>query len=84
MYKFITVARNIDSSSSPVPMYIYQDEDTNRYYISRMFPSKAVFQGSKLTNDTKFYAIDYPQEISTKEMLMGKTNYWNMTWIFKL
>jgi len=84
MYKFITVARNIDSESTPMPMYIYQDEQTKKYLISRMYPTKAVFQGSKLINESKFYAIEYPQEISEADIKNGKTIYWKTVWSFKL
>jgi hypothetical protein len=84
MYKFITVARNTMSDTSPMPMYIYQDEQTNKYYISRMYPTKSVFQGTKLINETKFYAIDYPQEISSDDISKGKTTYWNTIWSFKI
>ena len=84
MYKFITVARNIDTETNPIPMYIYQNEDNNKYYISRMYPTKAVFQGSKISNDTKFYEIEYPQEISADDIKNGKTTYWNIIWTFKL
>jgi len=84
MYKFITVARNMTDDTSPMPMYIYQEEETNKYFISRMFPTKAVFQGTKLINDSKFYAIDYPQEISMDDIKNGKTKYWNVIWSFKI
>ncbi len=84
MYKFITVARNMDSDTTPMPMYIYQDEQTKKYYISRMFPIKAVFQGSKLINESKFYAIDYPQEISEGDIKNGKTTYWKSVWSFNI
>jgi hypothetical protein len=84
MYKFITVARNIDNDTNPIPMYIYQNEETKKYYISRMYPSKSVFQGSKIINDTKFYAIDYPNEIPDNDIKNGKTTCWNTIWIFKI
>jgi hypothetical protein len=84
MYKFITVARNTMSDTSPMPMYIYQDEQTNKYYISRMYPTKAIFQGTKLINESKFYAIDYPQEISSDDINKGKTTYWKTVWSFKI
>jgi hypothetical protein len=84
MYKFITVARNTDTETSPMPMYIYQEDKTGKYYISRMYPTKAVFQGIKLVNDTKFYAIEYPQEISTTDIKNGKTKYWDIIWTFKI
>ncbi len=84
MYKFITVARNMDSDTTPMPMYIYQDEQTNKYYISRMFPTKAVFQGTKLINESKFYAIDYPQEIPEADIKNGRTIYWKSIWSFRI
>jgi hypothetical protein len=84
MYKFITVARNTMSDTSPMPMYIYKNEDNNKYYISRMYPDKAVFQGSTLVNPAKFYAIDYPQEISDNDIKQGRTTYWSMIWTFKI
>ncbi len=84
MYKFVTVARNIDTETSPMPMYIYQNENDKKYYISRMFPSKAVFQGSKIMNDTKFYVIEYPQQISDDDIKKGNTKYWNITWTFTI
>jgi hypothetical protein len=83
MYKFITVARNIESDTSPMPMYIYQNEDTKKYYISRMFPTKSIFQGTYLINENKFYNIEYPKELSDDDIKNNKTMYWNMTWIFK-
>ena len=82
MYKFITVARNVMDDIYPIPMYIYQNEQTNKYYISRMFPTKSVFQGSKLINPAKFYSIEFPQEISDEDFKLGKTTYWNMKWLF--
>jgi hypothetical protein len=84
MYKFITVARNMTDDTSPMPMYIYQNEQNNKYYISRMFPTKAIFQGTKLINENKFYAIDYPQEISSEDISKGKTVYWKTMWSFKM
>ena len=84
MYKFITVARNTVSDVSPMPMYIYQNEETNKYYISRMYPNKSIFQGDTILNKLKFYALEYPQEISETDVKNGTTLYWNMTWIFKL
>ena len=84
MYKFITVARNTMSDTYPMPMYVYQNEETNKYYMSRMYPTKSVFQGSKLMNDSKFYEIEFPQEISAEDLKKGSTIYWNMTWTFKL
>ncbi len=84
MYKFITVARNIMSDTYPIPMYIYQNEENNKYYISRMYPNKSKFQGESITNDTKFFSIEYPQEISDDDIKKGTTTYWKMTWTFKL
>ena len=84
MYKFISVARNTMSDTYPMPMYIYQKEDTQKYYMSRMYPTKSTFQGSKIINEDKFYEIEFPQEISAEDIKNGKTIYWNMTWIFKL
>jgi hypothetical protein len=82
MYKFITVARNINSDTYPIPMYIYQNEDNNKYYISRMFPSKSTFQGQTISNPSNFYSLEYPQEISDDDIKQGKTTYWSMTWNF--
>lgn len=84
MYKFITVARNTMSDVSPMPMYIYQNEDNNKYYISRMYPYKSQFQGETISNQTKFYSLEYPQEISEDDINKGKTQYWKMTWSFKI
>jgi hypothetical protein len=84
MYKFITVARNTMSDTYPIPMYIYQNEENNKYYISRMFPTKATFQGSNLVSLSKFYTIEFPQEISDSDIKQGKTTYWSMVWIFKI
>jgi len=84
MYKFITVARNTTNDVSPIPMYIYQNEETNKYYISRMYPYKSRFAGDKLSNELKFYALEYPQEISANDITNGKTQYWKMTWTFKI
>ncbi len=84
MYKFITVARNTMSDTYPIPMYIYQNEENNKYYISRMYPDKSKFQGESITNDTKFFSIEYPQEISDDDIKKGTTTYWKMTWTFKL
>ena len=84
MYKFITVARNSMSDTYPIPLYIYQNEENNKYYISRMFPTKATFQGSNIVSLSKFYDIEFPQEISENDIKQGKTNYWNMEWIIKI
>jgi hypothetical protein len=84
MYKFITVARNIMSETYPIPLYIYQNEENNKYYISRMFPTKATFQGSNLVSQSKFYDIEFPQEISENDIKLGKTTYWSMEWTFKI
>jgi hypothetical protein len=81
MYKFITVARSDTMSTS---MYIYQNEENNKYYISRMFPPKSTFQGIKLLNNTKFYSIEFPQEISDSDISNKKTTYMNILWNFKL
>jgi hypothetical protein len=84
MYKFITVARNINSDVYPMPLYIYQNEETKKYYISRMYPNKSIFQGESISNKMTFYALEYPQEISDNDIKNGKTQYWNMTWNFKI
>jgi hypothetical protein len=84
MYKFITVARNIMSDTYPIPMYIYQNEENNKYYISRMFPTKAVSHGTNIISLSKFYDIDFPQEISDNDIKQGKTTYWSMVWTFKI
>ncbi len=84
MYKFITVARNINSDTYPMPMYIYKNEENNKYYMSRMYPTKAVFQGQTISTPSDFYSIEYPQEISDSDIKQGKTTYWNMIWEFKL
>jgi hypothetical protein len=83
MYKFITVARNIMSDTYPMPMYIYKNEENNKYYISRMYPSKSIFQGQTISNQSKFYSLEYPQEISDNDLKQGKTTYWSMTWTFE-
>ena len=82
MYKFITVARNTLNELALIPMYIYQNEDNNKYYISRMYPTKSIFQGKNILNDLKFFAIEYPQEVSDNDIKNGKTQYYNMTWSF--
>jgi hypothetical protein len=82
MYKFITVARNTMSDVSPMPMYIYQNEENNKYYISRMYPYKSVFQGESISNELKFYALEYPQEIADSDVKNGSTKYWKMSWNF--
>ena len=84
MYKFITVARNTMSDVSPMPMYIYQNEENNKYYISRMYPYKSRFQGESISNELKFYALEYPQEISDNDVKNGSTQYWKMIWTFKI
>jgi hypothetical protein len=84
MYKFITVARNTMNETSLIPMYIYQNEETKKYYISRMYPQKSIFQGESISNEMKFYALEYPQEISDNDIANGKTQYWKMTWNFKI
>ena len=84
MYKFITVARNTVSDVSPMPMYIYQNEENNKYYISRMYPNKSIFQGDTISNELKFYALEYQQEISDSDIANGSTQYWKMTWMFKI
>ena len=82
MYKFITVARNTMNETSLIPMYIYQNEEDKKYYISRMYPTKSIFQGQTISNKSKFYALDFSQEISDNDIKQGKTTYWSMTWIF--
>lgn len=82
MYKFITVARNTLNELALVPMYIYQNEDNKKYYISRMYPNKSIFQGSQLVNDLKFFALEYPQEISENDFNNKRTLYYGMTWSF--
>ncbi len=84
MYKFITVARNILSETYPIPMYVYQNEDNNKYYMSRMYPDNSKFEGKSLLNQNKFYSLEYPQEISEDDLKKGKTEYWKMTWTFKI
>jgi hypothetical protein len=84
MYKFITVARNTLNELALIPMYIYQNEDNKKYYISRMYPTKSIFQGTKILNDLKFFAIEYPQEVSDSDIKNGKTQYYNMTWSFSI
>jgi hypothetical protein len=84
MYKFITIARNINNDTYPMPMYIYQNEENKKYYISRMYPTKSVFQGTKIINNELFYSLEYPQEISENDLKSGKTTYWSMIWEFKI
>jgi hypothetical protein len=84
MYKFITVARNVNDDTYPTPLYIYQNEDNNKYYISRMFPNKSKLEGKSILNPSKFFTIEYPQEISDDDIKKGKTQYWNMIWKFKI
>ncbi len=84
MYKFITVARNIMDYTYPVPLYIYQNEENNKYYISRMYPNKSKFEGTSISNSDKFLTIEYPQEISDNDIKQGKTQYWSMIWKFKI
>jgi hypothetical protein len=84
MYKFITVARNIMEDTYPVPLYIYQNEENNKYYISRMYPNNSNFGGYSISNSSTFYNIDYPQEISEEDIKKGKTQYWGMIWKFKI
>jgi hypothetical protein len=84
MYKFITVARNTMSDVMPMPMYIYKNEENNKYYISRMYPDKSRFQGEKILNELNFFALEYPQEISASDIANGSTQYWKMTWTFKI
>ena len=55
MYKFITVARNIMSDIYPIPMYIYQNEENNKYYMSRMYPTKSIFQGQTISNQSNIF-----------------------------
>ncbi len=84
MYKFITVARNMLSDRSPVPMYIYLNEDNNKYYISRMYPQHSLFKGTHISSDIKYYSLEYPQEISQDDIAKGYTVYWSNNWTFKL
>lgn len=84
MYKFITVARNIMDETYPVPLYIYQNEENNKYYISRMYPNKSVFQGISISNPSKFFDIEFSQELSDDDIKKGQTQYWGMIWKFKL
>jgi hypothetical protein len=83
MYQFISVARSL-SDTIPSPMYIYINEDDNKYYISNMYPRGAVFQGSKLTAGPKYYNVDNGQLISTNDIKNGKTTYWNIDFKFKI
>ncbi len=84
MYKFITVARNTNDDIYPVPLYIYQNEENKKYYISRMYPNKSVFNGGRISNPDNFFTIDYPQEISDEDIKKGQTQYWSMIWKFKI
>jgi hypothetical protein len=49
-----------------------------------MYPYKSTFQGESISNELKFYALEYPQEISETDVKNGSTLYWNMTWVFKI
>ncbi len=84
MYKFITVARNMMDETYPIPLYIYQNEENNKYYISRMYPNKSVFEGTSISNPSKFFNIEFPQEISDDDIKKGQTQYWSMIWKFRV
>ncbi len=49
-----------------------------------MFPTKSTFEGGSILNPSKFFSIEYPQEISDDDIKQGKTQYWSMTWKFKI
>ncbi len=83
MYKYKTLARSIINTWG-TPMYIYMNEDDNRYYISRMYPVSSTFEGSAIHDRLKYYALEYPQVIPDEDIEKGVTTYWNQSWSFTI
>jgi hypothetical protein len=83
MYKYITIAYNTRQVWA-VPMYIYQHEDNNKYYITRTYPKYSRFDGDNLNDPTTYNEIDFAKEISNDDVKKGFTNYWNQDWKFRL
>ncbi len=83
MYKFISIARNPINVWS-TPMYVYQNEENKKYYITRMYPINAKFYGSKLEDLSTYSVLEYPKEISDADIAKKTTTYWNIEWTLKL
>ena len=81
MYKYIGLAHNTRNVWS-TGMYIYLNN--NKYYISNTYPMYAKFSGDSLSDPTEYTQIDYPKELTEKEIKEGKTKYWNQEWIFSI
>ena len=81
MYKFITLARN-SSNLWATPMYIYQNTENNKYYITRTFPYKAIFKGDELVAPAPYYNIEYKMEIV--DINKKTVSYWNQIWNFSI
>lgn len=83
MYKFISIAHNIDEDWF-TSMYIYQDINTNKYFITQTYPFSSRFSGENLLGSTTYYNIDYPKELTQEDINNGKVVYWNQEWKIKL
>ena len=83
MYKFISIAR-YPSDVWSTSMYIYQNIDTNKYYISRMFPVSSRFLGSNLVDTTNYNLIEYPMEISNDDLNKKTIKYFGLEWKFNI
>jgi hypothetical protein len=81
MYKYITLARN-NSNLWATPMYIYQNIENNKYYITRTFPYKASFTGDELIAPSTYYSIEYP--ILIDDINKKNVSYWNQIWTFSI
>ncbi len=82
MYKYITIAYNTRQAWA-VPMYIYQNEGNNKYYISRTYPKYSKFNGDNLNDPTKYSEVDFAKELSDNDIKNGLINYRNQEWKFK-
>ncbi len=81
MYKYITLARNSNDLWA-TSMYIYQNTENNKYYITRTFPYKAILKGNILEAPNNYYAIEYPMEIN--DINKKSVSYLNQIWNFSL
>ena len=83
MYKYLTIAPNV-SERGVSQMYLYKNLNNNMIYISQMYPFSATFTGGKLVDETTYYAIYEPLELSESDIAKGVVNYWSQDWIIKL
>jgi hypothetical protein len=83
MYQYLTIAPNA-SERGVSKMYLYKNLNNNMIYISQMYPFSATFTGGKLTDDTTYYAIYEPLEVTQSDISKGMITYWSQNWIVKL